>query len=185
MDAEHMVQMLILDSRAEAGLLRDVLARAIRDATPLYLGRFLTDLGWEDSATRMSECPGIVLRQYGGSRFVNAPPPLADGLRAEIGLAEAEAALRSGDHQFVVLSQFLDTLPEGLLTVEDLVSLIESRPAQVRLILTGRSVPAAVAATPRLAHYLSVLASPTHGASVVWPRSTCTAKPRAGISPTR
>jgi cob(I)alamin adenosyltransferase len=72
---------------------------------------------------------------------VNARPILADAGRAEIGLEEAETALRSGKFDLVLLSQILTAVDEGLLTEVDVLGLVSARPEHVGLILTGHTAP--------------------------------------------
>jgi cob(I)alamin adenosyltransferase len=162
MDAADAGQIFVGDELQETRFLQQVCAQAVRHSTPLFLACFLADRSPGDRLTGFPSSRGITLRQYGGSCFVNAPPPLADALRAEMGLAEAEETLRGGRYSIVVLCQILDAVGEGLLTPDDLAALVDARPAHVRLILSGRSLPPAVAATPRLTACLPLHAPLAH-----------------------
>lgn len=162
MDAARTAEILVFEGREETRFLEQVSAQAVRNSTPLFVTRFLADLGPGDLAPEFMSSPWITLRQYGGSCFVNAPSPLADALRAETGLAEAEAAARSERYPIVVLSQILDAVGDGLLASEDLARLVDGCPPHLRLILTGHSLPPAVAATPCLTACLAVHAPISH-----------------------
>jgi ATP:corrinoid adenosyltransferase len=162
MDAAHARQIFVGDDGQLARFLRQVCTQAACDSTPLFLARFLTDLGPGELASEFQSSPWIALRQYGGSCFVNAAPPLADALRAETGLAEAEAAVHSGKYRIVVLCQVLDAVGAGLLTSEDLAALVDACPAHVQLILTGHSLPPTVTVTSQFTVCLSVYAPVSH-----------------------
>jgi cob(I)alamin adenosyltransferase len=116
----------------------------VEKQTALFFARFLADIpaSWDNNVTySLRYSMRIVCRQYGRSYFVNACPPLDDVVRAEIGLEEAEAALQSGRHEVVLLSQILTAVEERLLSLQDVIRLIANRPPHVRLILTGRKAP--------------------------------------------
>jgi cob(I)alamin adenosyltransferase len=162
MDAAHSRQIVVGDDGRLSRFLRQVCTQAVSASSPLFLARFLTDLGPGELASECLPSPWITLRQYGGGCFVNAAPPLADALRAETGLAEAEAAVHSGKYRIVVLSQILDAVGEGLLTPEDLAALVDACPAHVQLVLTGRSLPPTVTAASRFTVCLSVYTPASH-----------------------
>ena len=57
---------------------------------------------------------------------------------ARQGIELAGQKLRSGRYQLVILDEINNAIHTGLLAEEDVVSLIEAKPPQVDLILTGR-----------------------------------------------
>jgi ATP:corrinoid adenosyltransferase len=136
------VELVLRDAAQEESYVRAMVKQAIQTRTSLFFGRFLNDLLSPDEARSLGAKSNIVLRQYGYSCHVNAPPLLADAGRAEIGLEEAEAALRSGKYDLVLLSQILTAVEEDLLTASDLLALMDQRPEHVTLILTGPNAPA-------------------------------------------
>lgn len=61
-----------------------------------------------------------------------------DRAAAQAGLADAGARLTSGDYDVVVLDEANVAAFLGLFTVDALLELMEVRPPQVELVLTGR-----------------------------------------------
>ncbi|MBI3794739.1 MAG: cob(I)yrinic acid a,c-diamide adenosyltransferase [Nitrospinae bacterium] len=57
------------------------------------------------------------------------------------GLKSAKADLASGKYQLVVLDEILYAIRDKLLSLEDVVALVKSRPPETHLILTGRDAP--------------------------------------------
>jgi cob(I)alamin adenosyltransferase len=141
MMATGAVELVLGEAEQEETRVRAMVTQAIQTRASLFVGRFLTDLSVPDEVRSFWAKSRVVLRQYGCSCHVNAPPPLADAGRAEIGLEEAEAALRSGKYDLVLLSQILTAVEEDLLTTADLLALIAKRPTRVTLILTGLHAP--------------------------------------------
>lgn len=89
----------------------------------------------------------ITFRQFGRPGFIHGEPPAEDVAAAQAGLHEAETALASGEYDVVILDEANITVALKLLTVEDLLRLLERRPPQVELVLTGRNAhPRVIAA---------------------------------------
>lgn len=141
---EHSVQTLVVDRHREVDSLREITIHAVQQKAPLFVARFLTDMSVGEIGSLLLPRDSIVLRQYGGSCYVNAPPSLADALRAERGLDEAETALRSGEFPIVVLSQILNAVYDQVLRPHDVAALVDARPGPVSLILTGGGIPSSV-----------------------------------------
>lgn len=146
MMARGTVELVLGNAEEEEARVRAMLNEAFQTGAALFFGRFLTDLLSPDEARPLEATSNVVLRQYGRSCHVNAPPLLADARRAEIGWEEAEAALRGGRHDRVLLSQILTAVEQELLVASDLLALMDQRPEHVTLILTGASAPAEIVA---------------------------------------
>lgn len=88
----------------------------------------------------------ITIEQFGLPDFHHREQGVAEGeiRAAEAGLAAAAAALRGGAYRVVVLDEVNTLLHFGIVPVERVLSLLDSRPSQVELVLTGRYAPQAV-----------------------------------------
>ena len=144
--AKGLVRYIAGDADRERMHIQAIVDHAIETRSSLFLGRFSTDLLLPESVLQRWKDSRIVLRQYGSRFYVNACPPLAYARRAEVGLEEAEAALRSGKYDTVVLSQVFDVIEEAYVTVRDLQQVLDARPEQVSLVLTGRRAPLEITA---------------------------------------
>jgi cob(I)alamin adenosyltransferase len=80
----------------------------------------------------------ITVRQYGQASFIRQSPSSEDIDAADRGLAECADAIASGDYRLVILDEANVATILHLLTVDDLIQLIDSRPPDVELVLTGR-----------------------------------------------
>jgi cob(I)alamin adenosyltransferase len=60
---------------------------------------------------------------------------------ARQGVTEAIEKIRSGDYQLVILDELNVALDLGLVTREDVTSVLEAHPATVHLVITGRGAP--------------------------------------------
>jgi cob(I)alamin adenosyltransferase len=84
--------------------------------------------------------------RYGRPDFIIGPPTEQDRHDARRGLQDARQAASSGEYDLVVLDEMNVALHLGLLAVEDVLKLIESRLPHVEVVLTGRDAPAAIIA---------------------------------------
>lgn len=84
----------------------------------------------------------LKIRQFGTGKFV-APDSfsLTDIKLAEKGMLEAHEAVTGSDYNIVILDEVLDTVEMKILEARHLLELVESRPEDTELILTGRDVP--------------------------------------------
>ncbi|MBC7092127.1 MAG: cob(I)yrinic acid a,c-diamide adenosyltransferase [Nitrososphaeria archaeon] len=84
----------------------------------------------------------IVIKQFGTESFIRKGIVGPEDIKlAEMGLDYAKRQVMSGKFDLVILDEINMALYFGLLKVEDVISLINSRPKNVELILTGRNAP--------------------------------------------
>jgi cob(I)alamin adenosyltransferase len=71
--------------------------------------------------------------------------PMEDHVAAaQAGYAEAREAIVSGELDVVVLDEILGTITAKLITLEQVLALIDVKPPEVHLVLTGRGAPAEI-----------------------------------------
>jgi len=80
----------------------------------------------------------IICRRYGRGLIRQAPLE-ADIAAAREGLREAAAAVRSAAYDVVILDEVNVAVQYGLVELDELLGLIEEKPATVELVLTGRN----------------------------------------------
>jgi len=90
------------------------------------------------------DCELITIEQYGDVRCIRreevTPQHVA---QARQGLARAREAMLSGKYRIVVLDEVNVAVWFGLLTVDEVLNLLDERPPAAELVLTGRRAPQA------------------------------------------
>ena len=81
----------------------------------------------------------ITVQQFGTGRLIRKRPSAEDRRIAREGLTEAREALLSGRHRLVILDEANVAVSFGLFSVDDLLDLIDARPPDVELLITGRN----------------------------------------------
>ena len=125
--------------------------RAAGHGLHTYMGQFMKGQEYGDLAAPAllgndaAGRPLLTIEQYGKPAFLRAEEVSEkDVQQAREGLAKAEAAMRDGAYDLVVLDEVNVALYFGLLTLEEVLRLIDAKPAPVELILTGRRAPEAI-----------------------------------------
>jgi len=113
--------------------------RAAGAGMKTFIAQFVkgTDCSELEAIKRFSDL--IVLRQYGTGSFIRGEPTQEDRDAAAQGFAEAKESIASGDYQLVVLDEINIATHLGLISVAEVLELIETRPEHVELVLTGRN----------------------------------------------
>ncbi|MBC7249077.1 MAG: cob(I)yrinic acid a,c-diamide adenosyltransferase [Anaerolineae bacterium] len=116
--------------------------RAAGHGLRTYIAQFMKgqDYGELEAVKRLS--PLITIEQFGQASFVHVKQATAEDVAlAHAGLERVRQALHSGQYDIVVMDEINVALFFELLTVDEVLSLIENRPPGVELVLTGRRVP--------------------------------------------
>jgi cob(I)alamin adenosyltransferase len=118
--------------------------RAAGHGKRVWIGQFMKARPSGEIAA-LRDNPLIVVEQYGDPGCIRRDEVTArHRTHAGEGLARAAAALTSNDNDLVVLDEIDVAVLFGLLSEQDCVELIEARPPQVELVITGRSASPAV-----------------------------------------
>ncbi len=63
---------------------------------------------------------------------------------AQAGLSQAHEAITGGSFDLVILDEILGAITAGLVTLDQVIKLVEAKPPLLHLVLTGRGAPAAL-----------------------------------------
>jgi cob(I)alamin adenosyltransferase len=86
----------------------------------------------------------IVVKQYGRGCFIVNKPDKADVDAARKGFEDLTRVVTSGDYSVVILDEINIAIHYNLLSVDDILGLIKTRPEHVEIIITGRNADAKI-----------------------------------------
>jgi len=111
-----------------------------------YIGQFLKGQAYGELAAVPKLAPSITIKQFGRKGFVHVTenPDEEDIQRARTGLEKCRRAMLSGRYALVILDEVNVALHFRLLSVKDVLGLLNQKPADVEVILTGRYAPPAL-----------------------------------------
>ncbi len=115
--------------------------RAAGGGLNVYIGQFIKNAEYSEIKVlqRLADC--ITLEQFGRGCFILTEPSQADIDAARQGLATLHRVLASGAYDLVIADEANVAVALQLLSEDDLLALIDRRPPQVELVLTGRGAP--------------------------------------------
>jgi len=114
--------------------------RALGHGLTVYIIQFMKgNIRYGELETARQLSPNVVIKQMGRKTFVNRDNP--DKIDIELAQKAFELArevITSGEYDIVVLDEINVAVDYGLISLETLLDLLDSRPPHVELILTGR-----------------------------------------------
>ena len=140
------VQIYTGDGKGKTTAALGLVLRAAGAGLRVYFGQFIKNADYSEikALARFADC--ITVRQFGRGCFLLTEPAPEDRAAARRALEGLSEALTSGDYDLVIADEANVAVALGLIEANDLVSLIDRRPEQVELVLTGRGAPEAVLA---------------------------------------
>ena len=140
------VQVYTGDGKGKTTAALGLALRAAGAGLRIYFGQFIKNADYSEikALARFADC--ITVRQFGRGCFLLTEPAPEDRAAARRALEGLSEALTSGDYDLVIADEANVAVALGLIEANDLVSLIDRRPEQVELVLTGRGAPDAVLA---------------------------------------
>ncbi len=135
-----MVQVYTGNGKGKTTAALGVALRAVGHGLKVLVIQFMKgnrQYGEIDSARKLS--PNLTIKPVGRDTFVSkSHPDPADVERAQEGFALAEKAMEGREYDVVILDEINMAIDYGLINLSDVLRLIDSKPASVELILTGR-----------------------------------------------
>lgn len=116
--------------------------RAAGHGHRVYIGQFMKGRPYGENL-ELRDHPLITVEQYGEPDCIRIDQ--VDEHHRELartGLSRSRAALVDGAYDVVVFDEIDVAIWFGLLTVDDVLEIIECRPPHVELVMTGRQAPA-------------------------------------------
>jgi cob(I)alamin adenosyltransferase len=138
------VQVYTGDGKGKTTAALGLTLRAAGHGLRSYVGQFMKGQTYGELEA-LRDHPLITIEQYGDARCIRREDVSAEDVaRARRGLERAAEAMISGRYEIVVLDEINVALWFGLLSVEDVLALLDRRPKDVELVLTGRRAAAEV-----------------------------------------
>jgi len=92
-----------------------------------------------ESAKKLA--PYLIIKQVGRETFVSKSHPDPKDLQsAQEGFGMAKKAIRNKEYNIVILDEINLAVDYGLIPITEILHLIDSKPEEIELILTGRNV---------------------------------------------
>jgi cob(I)alamin adenosyltransferase len=116
--------------------------RAIGRGLKVYIIQFIKGGFDYGELYIVDRLPNLTLKAFGRGKFVTERPPAkADVELAQQALALAEKVVKAGEHDVVILDEINVAIHLNLVSMEQVMGIIRSKPSHMELVLTGRYAP--------------------------------------------
>lgn len=114
--------------------------RAICAGNKVFFGQFMKGQECSEKKAQLI-LPRFTLEQFGTSSFINGTPTEKDISCAAQGLKRIREVLVSGDYDLVVLDEINTAMFFKLISVEEVLSMLDIKPEKTEVVMTGRYAP--------------------------------------------
>jgi cob(I)alamin adenosyltransferase len=132
------VQVYTGDGKGKTTAAMGLAVRALGAGMRVYFAQFLKHGDYSEKNI-LQKLDNLVYRQYGLPGFITRKPSEEDMAEAERGVKDAREALESGLYDLVILDEANVACSLGLITPDDIMSLLRLRGDATELVLTGRN----------------------------------------------
>ena len=112
--------------------------RAAGAGLKVFIGQFIKTGDYSEIKTLKRLSDLIVVEQFGLGYFIGRNPTQEDVDAARRGVERVQAIFNSNEYNVVILEEANVAVRYGLISEEDLLGLIEQRPDNKELVITGR-----------------------------------------------
>lgn len=112
--------------------------RAAGAGLKTYFAQFVKGNEYSEHKALALLSDSIKVKQYGNGFLLHREPDAKDVRAAREGLAEIREIMLSGTFDIVVLDEADIATYYGLFSVEDILALLQARPARMEMVITGR-----------------------------------------------
>lgn len=111
--------------------------RAVCAGKKVFFGQFIKGMNYSELQA-VKYLPNFILEQFGRDCFIFNKPDKQDIEAARRGLKKIEKVLKSGEYDIVILDEINVAIHYNLLSVDEVMDILNNRLQKVEVILTGR-----------------------------------------------
>jgi cob(I)alamin adenosyltransferase len=138
MDTRGYVHVYTGDGKGKTTAALGLALRAAGAGWRVFMAQFLKGTECSELIALKPLSRSVLVRQFGRSCLVGREPDQVDFDCAAEGLSECKQAMLSGKYRMVILDEANVAVAFGLLHLEDITELIDLKPHNVELVITGR-----------------------------------------------
>jgi cob(I)alamin adenosyltransferase len=120
--------------------------RAAGAGLSVYFVQFIKQGDYSEIEALKTLSNRIRVEQFGRGRFITGEPAPEDVAAAEAGLEKVRSAMGSGEYDVIILDEANGAVQLGLLQVSEFLKMLDEKPENLELVITGRGAHEAVVA---------------------------------------
>jgi cob(I)alamin adenosyltransferase len=136
------VQVYTGDGKGKTTAALGLAIRAVGAGYKVFIGQFIKMGEYSEiKALKERVSDMVTIEQFGSGRFVKGTPTPEQIELARKGIERIQSVMVSGEFQVIILEEANIAVSLGLLSSEQLLALIDTKPKNVELVFTGRNAP--------------------------------------------
>ena len=135
------IQVYTGDGKGKTTAALGLAIRAVGAGEKVFFAQFVKGKVYSEIEAVQKFLPDITVRQYGLDCFIFHNPTQQDIDAAQAGFKEISIVIQSGKYEIVVLDEANIALFYNLFTTEELIEVLQSKPENVEIVVTGRYAP--------------------------------------------
>ncbi len=140
--SQGLVQVFTGDGKGKTSAALGVVLRALGHGLRVYIAFFMKGSSPDGERGMLSRLDNVTVASFGSNRFVDPADVKPEEIeQAGQALAAAREAMLSGKYDLLVLDEVNVAAAWKLVELDEVLQLIDDKPAGVELILTGRQAP--------------------------------------------
>jgi len=140
------VQVYTGDGKGKTTAALGLALRAAGAGLKVFIAQFVKGMVYSELVSMQRFDDLITLKQYGRTCFIDGEPEQADIDAAQAGFTELSRAVLSGEYDLVIIDEANIAIYYNLFMAEELLQLIDKKPAHVEMVITGRKADAKIVA---------------------------------------
>ncbi len=116
--------------------------RAVGAGKKVFIAQFVKGMPYSEIEAIKKYIPSITLKQYGLDCFIVNEPVQKDINAALEGLSEVSQIISEGKFDLVILDEICIALYYKLFALKEVIKILNSKPENMEIVLTGRYAPA-------------------------------------------
>lgn len=133
------VQVYTGDGKGKTSAATGLAVRAVGAGLRIFIGQFIKGKDSSEMALLRERCPEVTIEQFGHGRFIKTTPSNEDMTVAQHGIERLHEVMISGNYDVIIVDEANGAVSAKIIDVDNLISLINARPDNIELILTGRN----------------------------------------------
>ena len=118
--------------------------RAAGAGLKVYIAQFLKKGEYSEIKALARFADLITLEQFGLGRFIRGKPQPEDIDAAAQGIQAIKSIMSAGKHQMIIMDEANVAVSSGLFSIAELLDLIDLKPENMELVITGRGAASEV-----------------------------------------
>jgi cob(I)alamin adenosyltransferase len=132
------VQVYTGDGKGKTTAAIGLSVRAAGAGLKVYIAQFIKMGDYSEIRALKKFSGSITVEQFGLGRFIKGRPSEEDIEAAKAGIKKVKSLMASRDYDIVILEEASVAATCGLISVNDILDLISSKPEKTKLVITGR-----------------------------------------------